>query len=112
MRIFSTQALTTAMASTASQRIAAALMDNSLTVEAKTINVIGFRGFSNFLLLEGGDYKKKEKQIMKLCSVSGRLLYPEDMGLRVTCFNGGLGSPGIMVGLNDLLRPFPTWLIL
>lgn len=43
------------MPSTASQAIAAALMDNSLTVEAKTVNVIGFRGFSSFLLLEGGD---------------------------------------------------------
>lgn len=65
VRIFSTQALTTAIGSTASQPRAAALMDNSLTVEAKTMNVIGFRGFSNFLLFEGGDQKKKERKKLK-----------------------------------------------
>lgn len=55
VRIFLIHAATTAIPSTASIPTEEALVANSLAVDAKTRNVIGFRGFSSFRFLEGGD---------------------------------------------------------
>lgn len=53
--MFLIHAATTATPSTASMPIAEALEANALVVDASTRNVIGFRGFSSFLFLDGGD---------------------------------------------------------
>lgn len=55
VRIFSIHVVTTTMPSTVSEPKDDALRDNSFITDSKTTNVMGFRGFSNFLRLLGGD---------------------------------------------------------
>lgn len=50
---------TTATPSTATIPIDEALAANSLVMDASTRNVMGFRGFSSFLFLDGGDCRKQ-----------------------------------------------------